>query len=137
MATWRMSFRAGNKGPKMWPNCLQLNVAAITYDPLAKTDLSKYPVGSPQNLWSKLRSTQKSSLRRVGYEMKGGDVIYAKQGPKIVAKGIVQGQKKGRAYRFDSKFRIVDPYGVPWAHQVPLAWTPSPDTQVLLCSDQL
>lgn len=69
-------------------------------------------------MWAQLKSpSQKASLRRVAYEMKAGDVIYVKQGPKIVSKGVVKG-----SYRFDSKFRLIDPNGVPWAHQVPVEW---------------
>jgi hypothetical protein len=117
-----MSFRAGNQGPEMWPKCLQFNVAAITYDPLAKTDLSKHLPGEPAALWSQLAPSQTASLRRVAYEMKGGDIIYVKQGPRIIDKGVIKGASGRIAYIFDSRFRIVDPYNVPWAHQVPVEW---------------
>jgi hypothetical protein len=101
MKFWRMSFRAGNGGYEMWPYCLKLGVAAISYHPLTTTDLSKYPYGEPRNLWDELEPAQKASLRRLAYEMTPGDVIYVKQGPMIVDKGIVTG-----AYRFDSQFRM-------------------------------
>ena len=117
MTAWRMSFRAGSQGHEMWPCCLQLGVAAITYVPLAETDLSKHPKDEPRELWAQLENAQKGNLRKVAYEMKMGDVIYVKEGPKIVGKGTVQGP-----YRFDSEFRIVDPYGTPWTHQVPVEW---------------
>ncbi len=123
MATWRMSFRAGNQGPEMWAHCLRFGVAAITYDPLARTDLSKHPQEEPKPLWSKLAISQKVSLRRVAYEMKGGDTIYAKQGPKIIDRGMVKGAKGRTAYKFDSQFRIIDPFNVPWTHQVPVEWS--------------
>lgn len=55
--------------------------------------------------------------------MKGGDTIYVKEGRKIIDRGVVQGQIGDRAYRFDSLFRIVDPYRTPWAHQVPVKWS--------------
>lgn len=117
MRVWRMSFRAGNQGYEMWPGCLQLGVAAITYRPLAETDLSKHPRGEPRELWAQLASPQKFNLCQVAYEMKADDVIYVKQGPKIVGKGLVQGP-----YRFDAEFRLIDPYNVPWAHQIPVEW---------------
>ncbi|MCU1254116.1 MAG: hypothetical protein JWM83_415 [Candidatus Angelobacter sp.] len=123
MKTWRMSFRAGNQGPKMWPSCLLFSVAAITYDPLATIDLSMHPPDEPKSLWSQLKPSQKASLHRVVYEMKGGDTIYVKEGPGIIDRGVVQGQIGDRAYRFDSQFRIVDPYRTPWAHQVPVKWS--------------
>ena len=107
----------------MWPHCLRFNVAAITYDPLARIDLSKQAPGQPEKLWAQLAPSQKASLRRVVYEMKDGDVIYVKQGPKIIDRGVIKGRRGHLAYRFDSQFRIVDPYGVPWAHQVPVEWS--------------
>src|SRR3972149_415563 len=119
MKTWRMAFRVGDGGPEMWPDCLRFSVAAITYYPLAEVDLSKYPQGEPKDLWAQLSPAQKYSLRQVAYVMKEGDVIYAKQGPKIVGKGIVKG-----SYQFDAKFRIIDTNGTPWAHQVPVEWLP-------------
>lgn len=117
MTTWRMSFRCGNQGYEMWPHCFELGVAAITYRPLHKTDLSKYTEGEPKELWAKLAPSQHASLRRVAYEMKKGDIIYVKQGPRIVGKGIVKGP-----YQFDSEFRLTCPQGIPWAHQVPVDW---------------
>lgn len=118
MKFWRMSFRVGNHGHEMWPDCLKLGVAAITYHPLTTTDLSKYPQLEPKKLWKELEPTQKASLRRLAYEMTPGDVIYVKQGPQIVDKGVVTGR-----YRFDSQFRLADPDGVPWAHQVQVDWS--------------
>jgi hypothetical protein len=134
MTAWRMSFRVGNQGDEMWRDCFRLGVAAITYDKLAKTDLSKYPEGEPQKLWAQLWPAQKASLRRVAYEMKAGDVIYVKQGPKIVGKGVVQG-----SYQFDSKFRLRDTNGFPWgAHQIPVQWESNfPKTKILLGAEPL
>jgi len=133
-----MSFRVGNQGDKMWPSCRRLGVAAITYRPLSKTDLSKYPEGQPEELWDQLEPTQKASLRRVAYEMKGGDIIYVKQGPKIVNKGTVRGRLNERAYRFDSEFGLRPPNGTPWAHQVPVDWSTNfPEVSVLLGAEQL
>ena len=74
MTTWRMSFRVGNQGHEMWLECFRLGVAAITYNPLAKTDLSKHPKGEPKDLWKQLKPTQKASLYRVAYEMKAGEL---------------------------------------------------------------
>lgn len=84
-------------------------------------------------MWAQLTATQNASLRRVAYEMKSGDVIYVKEGPKIVGKGFVTGP-----YTFDSKFRIVDPNGYAWPHQVPVDWLPDfPGARVLLGAEQL
>ncbi len=119
MAMWRMAFRMGVNGDEMWPHCWSLGVAAITYAPLAEVDLSQHEPYEPKELWDKLRSAQKSSLGAVAYEMKEGDTIYVKEGPKIVRKGAVLGP-----YQFDRELRIVDGNGLPWAHQVPVKWDP-------------
>ena len=65
MNIWRMAFRAGDGGPEMWPDCFRLGVAAITYRPIATTDLSLYAAGEPKELWSQLSPAQKYSLRQV------------------------------------------------------------------------
>jgi hypothetical protein len=115
-----MAFRCGNQGPSMWPHCLKLEVAAITYDYIDETDLSKYPPGEPKELWDELAPTQKSSLRRLAYEMKQGDTIYVKDGSKIVGRGTVKGQ-----YKYDYTNAIQDPYGNYWHHQLPVKWEPN------------
>jgi hypothetical protein len=131
-AAWRMSFRCGNQGPKMWPHCLDNNVAAITYDPIHKTDLNKYEKGEPQNLWAKLAPAQKASLKRVAYQMRKGDTIYVKEGRRIIGKGKVLGP-----YKYDIRNRIIDPNGYPWNHQVPVKWQRDfPPVPVLLGAEQ-
>lgn len=119
MAVWRMSFRCGDRGYEMWPHCFELGVAAITYDVLAKVNLSKYPKGEPKELWTRLAPSQRVSLCRVAYEMKKGDIIYVKQGPQIVGRGVIKGP-----YQFDSEFRLFCPdyQDIPWTHQVPVDW---------------
>lgn len=101
----------------MWSRCRELGVAAITYAPLARVDLSKHAQFEPSHLWAKLTSSQHSSLRHVAYEMEAGDLIYVKDGPRIVCRG-----KVSRPYTFDGKFRIHSPHGNPWAHQVLVEW---------------
>ena len=112
----------------MWPKCRELGVAAITYEPIEKIDLSKHRSGEPRRLWKKLAPAQSASLSRVAYEMKAGDVIFVKEGRQIVGKGIVTG-----SYTFDAKFRIVDPNGYVWPHQVPVDWEVGfPEVDLLL-----
>ena len=121
---WRMAFRCGNQGPSLWEECKKLDVAAITYNSLARVDLTSHKYNEPHSLWSKLSPSQKSSLRHVAYDMKNGDTIYVKDGTQIICKGTVLG-KSDRAYVFDESFRIVDSNGTPWPHQVPVAWDAS------------
>jgi hypothetical protein len=118
MTCWRMAFRVGTNGPSMLPKCQRWGVAAIMYDPLVDTGLSKYGREEPQELWAKLASPQKASLRRVAYEMKAGDFIYVKEGPEIVDRGTVLG-----AYEFNAHTEIYDQNKVPWRHQVPVEWS--------------
>ena len=121
MNYWRISCRAGNQGKSLWPSFFRLGVAAITYLPLVKTDLSRFPKREPRWLWKKLKPTQNASLSRVAFEIKGGDVIYVKDGSRIVGKGLVLGPEGKRAYKFE-KVRFQVPDGTPWSHQVPVRW---------------
>lgn len=117
----------------MWPQCFKYGVAAITYGPIRKTNLSKYKEGAPKELWAKLEPTQKASLKRVAYEMKKGDTIYTKEGKNIIGKGRVIGP-----YKYDRHNRIIDPYGSPWNQQVPVKWqTDFQPVQLLLGAEQL
>ena len=103
-----MSFRMGNQGKPMWHECLRLGVAAIAQATLATTDLAHFPPREPKGLWKPLSASQKYSLRRVAYEMGRGDVIYVKQGPKIIDRGTVTGP-----YHFDAHHPLIDPEAVP------------------------
>lgn len=133
MTAWRMSFRCGNQGPTLWPQCIELGVAVITYSPFMDIDLSRYGEGEPKRLWNRLAPSQKASLRRVAYEMTKGDVIYVKHGKRIVGKGIVQD-----SYQYDSRGRVRDPYREPWRHQVPVQWVPDfAEVNILLGAEQL
>jgi len=133
MTYYRMAIRVGNQGQDLWPLCFKLGVAAITYCPLENTDLARHSFNNPRNLWAKLSSTQKASLRRVAYEMKKDDVIFVKSGRKIVGRGIVKGP-----YVFDHLKRIVDENGLQWPHQVPVEWDNSfVAVDVLLGTEQL
>lgn len=113
MAEWRMAFRVGRNGFELWPICQQLGVAAIEYTPVDGLDLSA--VDEPD--WPRLSSPQKTNLRRFLNEMSEGDIIYVKQGPKIVGKGIVESP-----YFVDKVNRIRD-HNAPWQHQRRVRWS--------------
>lgn len=133
MTVWRMAFRVGSQGYEMWPHCQKLGVAAIRYDALENIDLAKYRPGEPRHLWRRLRTNQQPSLHRVAYEMKRGDVIYVKQGKRIVGRGTVKGP-----YKYDSKHILKDNEGAPWPHQVPVEWDRAFDSiEVLLGAEQI
>lgn len=121
---WRMAMRVGENGYEMWDECFELGVAAITYSSIAETNFSAMSVSEASTAWADLAPAQKSSLRSLAYEMRGGDVIYVKSGPEIVGKGIIQGQLGERAYAFNiARRRLVDPNDTPWLQQVRVSWT--------------
>ena len=118
MSVWRMAFRAGKNGPSLWPKCQRLGVAAIEYSPVDDLDFSRYSEGEPRDAWSQLAPSQKASLRCLVYKMQVGDVIYVKEGPLIVGKGIITGR-----YHFDKKSRIRDPNDDSyWQHLRKVSW---------------
>ena len=134
MSNWRMAFKDGNQGYSHWDDCKKREVAAITYIPLAHTDLSKYPKDEPRELWSRLQSAQKGSLRKVAYDMKLGDTIYVKEGKKIVGKGTIV-----REYFFDDVNCIFSQNKdrIPWSHQVKVQWQANfPPVEVLTHAEQ-
>lgn len=132
MAVWRMAFKVGSQGHNMWPDCKKLGVAAITYAPIERVDLSQFEPGKPKNKWAKLEPTQKSSLRRVAYEMRPGDVVYVKDGGAIVGRGVVSG-----TYQFGGD-ALRDPNGSWWSHQILVEWEESFEpVQILLGSEPM
>jgi hypothetical protein len=108
-------------------------VAIIEYTPVDDFDLSPYQAGEPKSVWSELWPSQQASLRRLVYDVEVGDVIYVKQGPMIVGKGVVTGP-----YHFDRRNRITDRKGVPWQHQRPVEWDPAfPSVRVVIGLQQV
>src|SRR6266498_5501599 len=102
MAAWRMAFRSGadvhrecDQCPhERWPQCRDLGVAAITYDPIQDIDFSPYSSEKQfppkvKAAWSQLAPSQKASLRRFLSEMQEEDIIYVKQKELIVGKGVI------------------------------------------------
>lgn len=132
MNTWRMAMKLGNQGSSLWPYFHEIGVAAITYYPVINYDLSLYSkINRPEN-WSQLSASQKSSLDAVAYEMKPGDVIYVKEGKKIVSKGIVL-----TGYCYDRSGDILDDNDEYWPHRVHVKWDDSfPEIEILLGAEQ-
>lgn len=123
MAAWRMAFRAGKNGDSLWDDCFRLGVAAIQYDQVDDLDLSFYAPNEPKEVLFSLAPAQKASLRRFVHEMHhrhskaDGDVIYVKEGPTIVGKGIIES-----GYFFDGENQIREPKGAYWQHQRRASW---------------
>ena len=129
MTVYRMAFREGSQGKSHWEECRRAGVAAIGYGSLADIDLSRVDLCDPDGLspalrerWDELWEAPKGSLRKVVCHMKAGDVIYVKEGPRIVGRGKVSGP-----YQFSADTPIAyDPQdGFRWQHQVPVDWDPA------------
>ena len=116
MNYWRMAFRDGTNGLSLWPQCFKLGIAAITYYPIEGIDLSPITIDSINDYLFDLYPTQKASIKRIRYEMKKGDVIYVKEGPLIVGKGIIESK-----YFYDHNHKLVC-NELSWPHQVKVKW---------------
>ena len=116
MAAWRMAMRGrfdedenwADPPDEMWPECHRLRVAAITYGPIRDVDFGKYAQPDRAPGFADLAPARKQSLRRFVRKMQVGDVIYVKQGPQIVGKGIVE-----EDYQFDLEVELSE---VGWGH---------------------
>jgi predicted HNH restriction endonuclease len=105
-------------GYELWEKCLELGVAAITYEPFIYSDLSKQPPFETRNDWEKLAPAQKASLKRFVYEFEKGDIIFVKNGKYIVGRGKISG-----SYKFVRNSLIACPkHNTPWCHQIPVSW---------------
>jgi len=120
---WRMAFRRGSQGREMFQHCFEKGIAALGYyeyesrKPIVE-DCSKISKEEFIRIWRTKwpnPGTARKSLEYVAYEMKKGDIIYAKQGPEIVGRGeIVSG------YQYDPNIlRDVDGK---WEHFVRVNW---------------
>lgn len=114
-----MSFRIGAGGTEMWPQCRAQGIAVISYKPLCEVDLSAHERGEPAEKWSQLKTAQKASLEAFAFEMQPGDVIYVKQGPSIIGRGVVTGP-----YQFEAEMDLRDEKDMPWPHHLPVIWEP-------------
>ena len=135
MTVWRMAMRNGSGGYSLWPMCRELGVAAISYDPVDDKDLSGYTFiesDIPEG-WEQLKPTQKGNLKNFVCKMQKGDIIYVKEGCKIVGRGVVK-----KPYFFDRERRVIDNYNYAWSHQVRVSWEPDfPEIDIVLGADQI
>ncbi len=118
MTSWRMAFRAGKNGPTLWPWCKRRGVAVIQYWPVDDVDLSRPSTAQSDAAWAQLAPSQRTSLRHF-LAMEVGDVIFVKEGPTIVGRGVVSGP-----YCFVKNNRVEDLGGAVWQHQRQVVWEP-------------
>ncbi len=121
MNYWRISFRIGNQGPEMWPECFTRGIAALSYyhdgEPVVG-DCRLISEDEYNEIWKRKRPKAipaRISLRNLAYVMKEKDIIYVKNGPYIVGKG-----KVIREYQFDPD--ILKGAKAEWEHYVEVDW---------------
>lgn len=122
MNYWRMAFRIGSQGSEMWPDCFGRGIAAIGYyaddgKPVVR-DCSTLTETEYDKIWRRKRPraiSARNSLKNVAYRMKVGDVIYVKQGPQIVGKGVV-------TRKYDYGPNILRGTQAEWEHFVKVDW---------------
>jgi len=127
MNYWRMAMREGTGGTDRFPDCYERGIAALDYwyrpGRRVVTDCRKLTRDQFHEAWRRLlpRNTSgRKSLEWVAYEMREGDVIYARNGPYIVGRGIVSGE-----YEYDpSILADIAEGGEYWAHYVRVRWDP-------------
>jgi hypothetical protein len=125
MTIWRMAMREGNGGDDFFSECFDLGIAAICYtdekhQPIVG-DCRKLTPEQYEEAWKRRaprNTTGRVSLRRVAYEIKKGDAIYAKDGVEIEGKGTVIGTYEHRTARS----RIPRNTYEPWCHVVRVRW---------------
>ena len=123
MNIWRMKLRAGNHGPDMWPICQSCGIAAITYEPIFKTNLTSL---TKNEVDPAVKTAARTSIWRFAWDINGGDVIFIGDSvsQSMIAKGYVSCEPGKRAYRFNNRNPISEPSNsnVRWRHEVPVEW---------------
>jgi len=136
MNNWRMSFRIGDNGYEMWPDCYERGIAAMGYyddDEPVVGDCSKLSEDEYNKIWQMKEvnaPTSQGSLKKLAYKMKKGDIIYVKQGLDIVGKGVITEE-----YNYDPK--ILNGTEARWEHFVKVDWKKDfPKMRLVLGADQ-
>jgi hypothetical protein len=121
---WRMAFREGSQGVDHWEDCYRLGVAviamAITDDDKPLPDLTRVPKEKFNEFMVKHAGAPQTSLdwsfRKFRYDLKPGDIIYAKSGARLVGKGLITGNY---SYKVDLLRKKGHEF---WAHYRKVEW---------------
>lgn len=119
-------MRRGYRGEDMFRNkCRELHLAAITYHPLQKIDLSPYSREDPPPGWNKLAPSQKGSISKFAWEIRSGDKLYVRDSAEpnlLVAFGHVLGEDGKLAYFYDEDSPIKTKSSEVWRHLLRVDW---------------
>lgn len=123
MNIWRMKLRSGSHGPDMLPVCRARGIAAITYEAVWNTDLTRL---TKADLDSGVKGSARGSMFSFAWEIQGGDEILVGDSisKRIEARGYVMSPPGQRAYRFNDRNPVTEPNNpnAPWKHEIPVAW---------------
>lgn len=111
----------------MFIGCRQMGLAAITYNPLSKTDLSRYgpePEHRPPG-WYELAASQKGSISKFAWQIRAGDKLYVRDSARpnlLVGFGYVLGKEGELAYMYNERSPIKTSEGEVWRHLIAVNW---------------
>ncbi len=124
-----MAMRRGYRGEDMFSKkCLEKRLAAITYDPLCRTDLSRYSLHGKPPGWKYLANSQKGSISKFAWQIRAGDKLYVRDSEHpnmLVGFGHVLGKKGELAYFYDECSPIKTEDGEVWRHLIRVDWEDS------------
>lgn len=109
----------------MFKKCLPRGLAAITYRPLFRTDLSRYgPERRPPG-WQDLSTSQKGSISKFAWQIRAGDKLYVRDSSRpnlLVGFGHVLGKEGDLAYFYNERSPIRTQEGDVWRHLIAVDW---------------
>ena len=122
MNHWRMSMRWGSDGQDFFPECRSRGIASLGYydaegQPIVQDcrELTPEEFDEAWRAKGPRRTVARNAMRSLAYEVKQGDIIYARSSPYIVARGEVTD-----GYAFDPD--IMAGTDCRWEHFVRVAW---------------
>jgi|GEM_PF-1756594 len=121
-----MAMREGYRGEDLFrEKCFNNGVAAITYDPIHRTDLSRYSPEKRPPRWNELASSQKGSISKFAWQICGGDTLYVRDSAQpnlLIGYGRVLGHEGELAYIYREKSPIRTESGNVWRHLLEVDW---------------
>jgi hypothetical protein len=143
-----MAMRKGYRGENMFEKCRPRGLAAITYDPLSRTNLGHYSPAHRPPGWNELAASQKGSISKFAWQIRAGDRLYVRDSSRpnlLIGFGHVLGKEGELAYFYDERSPIKTEEGELWRHLIAVNWEHpfaeiphkdhSPNTTVL-CIDE-
>ena len=109
----------------MFEKCFPRGLAAITYSPLFRTDLSRYSPERRPPGWEELAVSQKGSISKFAWQIRAGDKLYVRDSSRpnlLVGFGYVRGKEGHLAYFYDDRSPIKTKEGDVWRHLIAVNW---------------